>query len=37
MTERKPPGTSFTSWIDQQIGEAAEQAMHRSLRRRRRR
>lgn len=24
MTERKPPGTSFTSWIDQQISEAAE-------------
>jgi Domain of unknown function (DUF1992) len=24
MTERKPPGTSFTSWIDQQIGEAQE-------------
>ena len=24
MTERKPPGTSFTSWIDQQINEAAE-------------
>src|ERR1700728_4652920 len=22
MTERKPPGTSFTSWIDQQISEA---------------
>ena len=24
MTERKPPGTSFTSWIDQQIHEAEE-------------
>jgi hypothetical protein len=24
MTERKPPGTSFVSWIDQQITEAAE-------------
>jgi hypothetical protein len=24
MTERKPPGTSFTSWIDQQITEAAD-------------
>jgi hypothetical protein len=24
MTERKPPGISFTSWIDQQIGEAQE-------------
>lgn len=24
MTERKPPGISFTSWIDQQISEAAE-------------
>lgn len=24
MTERKPAGMSFTSWIDQQIGEAAE-------------
>ncbi|HXW45930.1 MAG TPA: DUF1992 domain-containing protein [Streptosporangiaceae bacterium] len=23
MTERKPPGMSFTSWIDQQISEAA--------------
>ena len=23
-TERKPPGISFTSWIDQRIGEAAE-------------
>ena len=22
MTERKPPGTSFTSWIDQQVSEA---------------
>jgi hypothetical protein len=22
MTEHKPPGTSFTSWIDQQISEA---------------
>jgi DnaJ-like protein len=24
MTERKPPGTSFVSWIDQQINEATE-------------
>jgi hypothetical protein len=24
MTERKPPETSFASWIDQQINEAAE-------------
>jgi hypothetical protein len=24
MTERKPPGISFTSWVDQQINEAAE-------------
>jgi len=24
MTERKPAGTSFTSWIDQQIQEAQE-------------
>jgi hypothetical protein len=24
MTERKPPGTSFTSWIDRQIAEAEE-------------
>ena len=24
MTERKPQGMSFTSWIDQQISEAAE-------------
>lgn len=24
MTERKPPGMSFTSWIDQQVNEAAE-------------
>ena len=24
MTERKPPGISFTSWIDRQISEAAE-------------
>jgi len=24
MTERKPPGISFTSWIDQRINEAAE-------------
>jgi Domain of unknown function (DUF1992) len=24
MTERKPPGVSFTSWIDQQINEATE-------------
>ena len=24
MTERKPPQTSFASWVDQQIAEAAE-------------
>ena len=24
MTDRKPVGTSFSSWIDQQISEAAE-------------
>jgi hypothetical protein len=24
MTERKPPETSFTSWVDQQIAEAEE-------------
>src|SRR6516225_6926955 len=24
MTERKPPGISFTSWIDRQINEAEE-------------
>lgn len=24
MTERKPPETSFTSWVDQQVNEAAE-------------
>jgi hypothetical protein len=24
MTERKPPGISFTSWIDRQVSEAAE-------------
>jgi hypothetical protein len=24
MTERKPPGMSFTSWIDQQISEAED-------------
>ncbi|MQA11239.1 MAG: DUF1992 domain-containing protein [Pseudonocardiaceae bacterium] len=24
MTERKPPGTSFESWVDKQIREAAE-------------
>jgi hypothetical protein len=24
MTERKPPGTSFASWIDRQIAEAQE-------------
>jgi hypothetical protein len=27
MTERKPPGISFTSWIDQQIAEAAERGV----------
>ncbi|MEP7026669.1 MAG: DUF1992 domain-containing protein [Actinomycetota bacterium] len=25
MTERKPPGMSFPSWVDQQFSEAAEQ------------
>ena len=24
MTERKPPGISFTSWIDRQVSEAAD-------------
>jgi hypothetical protein len=27
MAERKPPGMSFTSWIDQQISEAAERGL----------
>jgi hypothetical protein len=27
MTERKPAGMSFTSWIDQQITEAAERGL----------
>ena len=27
MTERKPPGASFASWIDQQITEAAERGV----------
>lgn len=27
MTERKPPGTSFTSWIDQQVSEAAQRGV----------
>jgi hypothetical protein len=31
MTERKPPGMSFTSWIDQQINEAAERGLFDNL------
>ena len=31
MTERKPPGTSFTSWIDQRISEAAERGAFEDL------
>src|SRR5262249_54449498 len=27
VTERKPAGMSFTSWIDQQINEAAERGL----------
>ena len=27
MTERKPPGMSFTSWIDQQVSEATERGV----------
>jgi Domain of unknown function (DUF1992) len=32
MTERKPPGISFTSWIDQQISEAEERGLFDNLR-----
>jgi Domain of unknown function (DUF1992) len=32
MTERKPPGTSFATWIDQQIQAAAEQGAFDNLR-----
>src|ERR1700683_3146216 len=31
MTERKPPGTSFVSWIDRQIAEAEERGAFDSL------
>ena len=31
MTERKPSGMSFTSWIDQQINEAAERGLFDNL------
>lgn len=31
MTERKPPGTSFTSWIDRQIMQAAERGVFDNL------
>jgi hypothetical protein len=31
MTERKPPGMNFTSWIDQQISEAAERGAFENL------
>ena len=31
MTERKPPGISFTSWIDQQISEAEERGLFDNL------
>src|ERR1700675_4647055 len=31
MTERKPAGTSFTSWIDQQISEATERGAFNDL------
>ena len=31
MTERKPPGMSFTSWIDQQISEAEERGLFDNL------
>ena len=31
MTERKPPGMSFTSWIDQQINEATERGLFDNL------
>jgi hypothetical protein len=31
MTERKPPGITFTSWIDQQISEAEERGLFDNL------
>jgi hypothetical protein len=31
MTERKPSGMSFTSWIDQQINEAKERGLFDNL------
>jgi Domain of unknown function (DUF1992) len=31
MTERKPPGMNFTSWIDQQISEAADRGAFENL------
>jgi Domain of unknown function (DUF1992) len=31
MTERKPSGMSFTSWVDQQINEAAERGLFDNL------
>src|SRR5215472_18751084 len=31
MTERKPRGMSFTSWIDQQINEAEERGLFDNL------
>ncbi len=31
MTERKPLGMSYTSWIDQQISEAAERGAFEDL------
>ena len=31
MTERKPPGTSFASWVDQRINEAEEQGAFENL------
>ncbi|MDT0266854.1 DUF1992 domain-containing protein [Streptomyces sp. DSM 44915] len=31
MTERKPPGTSFESWVDKQIREADERGEFRDL------
>jgi hypothetical protein len=31
MTERKPPGVSFESWVDKQIREAAERGEFRDL------
>jgi DnaJ homologue, subfamily C, member 28, conserved domain len=31
MTERKPPGMSFRSWVDQQVAEAEERGVFRDL------